>query len=72
MVQKLKNVGNKLKGWRTVALNGGLIVFGIVDYLDAAPLAGILAPQYAWVPIAIGAANVALRIVTNTAVFKKA
>ena len=54
-----------LKGWRTLAANGHVVVAGVLAYLDTAGLRDLLPPKYAWMPIAIGALNVALRLVTT-------
>ena len=54
-----------LKGWRTLAANGLIVLAGILAYLDTAGLRDVLPPSYAWVPIALGALNVALRLVTT-------
>ena len=54
-----------MKGWRTLAANGLVILVGVLAYLDAADLGQVLPPRYAWVPVALGALNVALRIVTS-------
>jgi hypothetical protein len=54
-----------MKGWRTLAANGLAILAGVLAYLDAAGLGDILPARYAWVPVALGALNVALRIVTT-------
>ncbi len=53
------------KGWRTLAANGLIVLAGVLAYLQTAGLADILPPKYAWVPIAIGAANVGLRLITT-------
>jgi hypothetical protein len=54
-----------LKGWRTLAANGVIVLAGVLAYLDTAGIASVLPPKYAWVPIAIGAANVGLRLITT-------
>jgi hypothetical protein len=54
-----------LKGWRTLAVNGLIVLAGVLSYLDATGLRDVLPPRYAWVPIALGALNVALRLVTT-------
>lgn len=60
-----------LKGWRTILVNALVIAAGVAAYLDAAGIKDILPPGYAWVPVAIGVANIVLRIVTTTAVGQK-
>ncbi|WP_448953086.1 hypothetical protein [Labrys neptuniae] len=60
-----------LKGWRTIALNGLLIAAAVVDYLNSSTLGSVLPPNYAWVPIVIGVANILMRAATNTAMGKK-
>ncbi len=57
-----------MKGWRTLAMNGVVILGGVLAYLDTAGLRDVLPAHYAWVPIALGAVNVALRLVTTTPV----
>ncbi len=54
-----------LKGWRTLAANGLIVLAGVLAYLDTAGLRDVLPPCYAWVPIGLGALNVALRLVTT-------
>ncbi len=54
-----------LKGWRTLAANGLIVLAGVLAYLDAAGLRDLLPPKYAWLPIALGALNVALRLITT-------
>jgi len=54
-----------MKGWRTLAANGLVILAGVLAYLDAAGIGDLLPARYAWVPVALGAFNVALRIVTT-------
>jgi hypothetical protein len=56
---------NAFKGWRTLAANGAIVLAGVLAYLDTAGLRDLLPPHYAWVPIALGALNVALRLVTT-------
>ena len=53
------------KGWRTLAANGLIVLAGVLAYLDAAGLRDLLPARYAWVPIALGALNVALRVITT-------
>jgi hypothetical protein len=60
-----------LKGWRTVIVNGIVILAAIIAYLNDSALAGFLPPKYAWVPIAIGVANIIMRSITNTGVGQK-
>ena len=59
------------KGWRTLAANGLIVFAGVLAYLDAAGLRDLLPPKYAWVPIALGALNVALRVITTGPVGSK-
>jgi hypothetical protein len=54
-----------MKGWRTLVANGAVIVAGVLAYLETAGLRDVLPARYAWVPIALGAINVALRLVTS-------
>lgn len=54
-----------LKGWRTLAANGLIVLAGVLAYLDTAGLGALLPPRYAWLPVAVGALNVALRLVTT-------
>ena len=54
-----------LKGWRTLAANGLVVLAGVLAYLDTAGLHEVLPSRYAWVPIALGALNVALRLLTT-------
>jgi hypothetical protein len=56
---------NSMKGWRTLAINAAVILGGVLAYLDTAGLRDVLPARYAWVPIALGAANVALRLITT-------
>ncbi len=53
------------KGWRTLAANGLVILAGVLAYLQTAGLGDVLPPKYAWVPIVLGALNVALRLITT-------
>ena len=53
------------KGWRTLAANGLIVLAGVLAYLDTAGLGALLPSRYAWVPIALGALNVALRLATT-------
>ena len=53
------------KGWRTLAANGLIVLAGVLAYLDTAGLRDLLPPHYAWLAIALGALNVALRLVTT-------
>ena len=47
-------------------LYGGLVVLaGVLAYLDTAGLGALLPPRYAWIPVALGALDVALRLVTT-------
>ncbi len=48
-----------------LAINGAVILGGVLAYLDTAGLREVLPPGYAWVPIALGAGNVALRLITT-------
>ena len=59
------------KGWRTLAANGVVVLAGVLAYLDTAGLGHLLPPKYAWVPIALGALNVALRLITTGPVGSK-
>ncbi len=59
------------KGWRTLAANGLVILAGVLAYLQTAGLTAVLPPKYAWVPIALGALNVALRLITTGPVGNK-
>ncbi len=59
------------KGWRTLAANGLVIFAGVLAYLQTAGLASVLPPKYAWVPIALGALNMALRLITTGPVGSK-
>ena len=54
-----------MKGWRTLLANAAVIVTGILAYLDTAGLGDVLPPRYAWLPIALGALNVGLRLLTS-------
>ncbi len=54
-----------LKGWRTLAANALVILAGVLAYLQTAGLNDLLPPKYAWVPIVLGALNVALRLITT-------
>ena len=54
-----------LKGWRTLAANGVVVLAGVLVYLDTSGIRDILPPKYAWLPIALGALNVGLRLVTT-------
>ena len=54
-----------IKGWRTLAANGVIVLAGVLAYLQTAGLNDLIPPKYAWVPIALGALNVALRLVTT-------
>ena len=58
------------KGWRTLAFNGLLAVAGIFAYLDMAGLSTILPAKYSWVPIVVGVANIALRVITTSPIGK--
>jgi hypothetical protein len=58
-----------MKGWRTLALNSALAVFGV---LEAADWTSVLGNDSAgWVVAGIAAANLILRTVTNTEVGKR-
>ena len=59
------------KGWRTLAANALVILAGVLAYLQTAGLGAVLPPKYAWVPIVLGALNVALRLVTTGPVGSK-
>ena len=59
------------KGWRTLAANGVVVLVGVLAYLQTAGLASVLPAKYAWVPIALGALNVALRLITTGPVGSK-
>jgi uncharacterized membrane protein len=60
-----------LKGWRTIAVNVVVVAAGVVAYLNDSTLGSLLPPKYAWVPIAIGVANIVMRSVTTTPVGQK-
>lgn len=60
-----------LKGWKTVGINGLVILAGIIAYLDQSMLASILPGNMAWLPIVIGAANIGLRFVTTSPIGKR-
>jgi hypothetical protein len=64
-----------LKGWRTVALNAFVSLVSLVAlvaaYLDAANIASYLPPQYAWITLALGVANIVLRRLTTTPLGQK-
>jgi hypothetical protein len=59
------------KGWRTLAANALIILAGVLAYLQTAGLASVLPPKYAWLPIVLGALNVALRLITTGPVGSK-
>lgn len=60
-----------MKGWRTLLANAAVIAAGVLAYLDTAGLGDVLPARYAWLPIALGALNVALRLVTSGPVGSK-
>lgn len=60
-----------LKGWRTVLTNAVVVICGVLAYLQTAGLEQFLPPKYAWIVIVIGATNIGLRLITNTAVGQK-
>lgn len=59
------------KGWRTLAANGLIVLAGVLAYLDMAGVRDLLPPKYAWLAIALGALNVALRLLTTGPVGNK-
>lgn len=57
------------KGFRTVAVNTALMVFG---FLGSTGLLAVLPMKYVFVIlIVVGAVNIALRFVTDTSIFQK-
>lgn len=55
-----------MKGWRTLALNLGISIFGV---LEATDWSGVIGNDKAgWALTAIGIANMVLRTLTTTAV----
>lgn len=62
-----------MKGYRTVILNGAMVALPVIDYLSSngAVVGALLGPAGATALSLLGLANLVLRWVTTTPIFKK-
>jgi len=62
-------VKNKLKGYKTILLNGALAILPVLQVVDVAPLMN--PKQAAAYGLVVAVSNAILRCYTTTSVFKK-
>ncbi len=62
-----------MKGYRTFLVNGAVVAAPLIGFLldNGEVLSALLGPYGGQVLVLLGAVNMVLRFVTNTAVFKK-
>jgi len=62
-----------MKGYKTVILNGAMVALPVIDYLSSngAVVGALLGPAGATALSLLGLANIVLRWVTSTPIFKK-